>query len=337
MGADPTKGDGAGGAPAYHAAAAPEPPGHGPGEVQFSFAHRLFAVPGVWFGRTADLREAALHIPMGDYTATVGIDTLRSAFDIARGSDDDRMLDLVAEALDHVRRITPGEKLPREVLDGSASWSVDDRHVHAARGRLAVRIARATEMPLDKEAHQERRMAEFGASDAARTAIAQGLDRLIITERLRMSEHDAEEVVAALVHETSYVEALREELSFFEGFPERLGAYRRLFPSDQTFADGLVLMQGLARKPRDEIREQLAGVDRMLEHVPEVLQRWTSAADHVRAARNRLHRISVDWGDMRRRWDRESMMESRLPALLRDTYRFLALRYAKGQAWPRFL
>jgi len=355
----PTGGGGARGVPAgYHAAVADEPQAEPPGdppadaglpsatdalagatgaEVQFSFAHRLFAVPGVWFGRTADLREAALHIPMGDYTATVTLDALRTAFRIARGGTDDRMLDLVAGALDHVKRITPGEKLPREVLDGSASWTVEDRHVDVARARLAVRLARTTEMPLDKQATQEARLAEFGASQEARSAIVQGVDRLIITERIGLSEHEAEEVVAALVHETSYIEALRQDMVFLDSFPERLGGYRRLFPSDQNFADGLVLMQGLARRPRDEVRETLAGVDRMMEHVPEVLQRWSTAAEHVRAARNKLHRFSVDWADLRKRWDRESLMESKLAGLLRETYRFLALRYAKGQAWPRFL
>jgi hypothetical protein len=351
MSADPNSGAGGGGAPAgYHAAVADEPPAEAGApsaaraladatgeEVQFSFAHRLFSVPGVWFGRTADLRDAALHIPMGDYTATVTLDTLRTAFRIARGGPDDRMLDLVAGSLDHVKRITPGEKLPREVLDGSASWTVEDRHAHLARGRLALRLARTTEMPLDKDATREARLAEFGASEDARAAILHGVDRLIITERVRLSEHEAEEVVAALVHETSYIEALREDMAFLDGFPERLGGYRRLFPNDQSFADGLIMMQALARKPRDEVRETLAGVDRMMEHVPEVLQRWTAAAEHVRAARNRLHRISVDWAELRQRWDRESLMESKLAGLLRETYRFLALRYAKGQAWPRFL
>ena len=63
---------------------------------------------------------------------------LRREFDLGDESNDAKLLDSVAKSLKYVKQIRPNDLIPQEILDGTASWSVEDRHRAVARDRLAA-------------------------------------------------------------------------------------------------------------------------------------------------------------------------------------------------------
>ncbi|MGG2362419.1 hypothetical protein ACE4Z5_26130, partial [Salmonella enterica] len=87
------------------------------------------SIEGARFTRSAASDEPSFVLPLGGIEVTVPVDKLCAEFDIAADSADGQLLHVVAKGLNYVKRIRPGDSIPRELLDGSASWSVDDRHL----------------------------------------------------------------------------------------------------------------------------------------------------------------------------------------------------------------
>ena len=50
------------------------------------------------------------------------------------------LLDVVEKGLRFVHEIRPGDSIPSELLDGTASWRVEERHRRRARGRLMAQL-----------------------------------------------------------------------------------------------------------------------------------------------------------------------------------------------------
>jgi hypothetical protein len=307
-------------------------------DVHFEFHHRLFNVPGIWFGRTADLKDAGLYIPMGDFTACLTLDSVRESFRIEPGSHDDIQLDQVREALDYVKRITPGERIPREVVDGTASWSVEDPHRAIARAKLAIRLSRAYGLPCERPARLDD-MVAFGTDGRAAAAITAALDRHMEThlggEIDGAARTEVRNVAEAIVHESAYIEALREKMMFLPRIYERIGGSRQRFQSDVSLSEEIVMMHSLCRRPKEAQAELMATVDRILEDPVACLRAWPAASEQVRNGRNAMHRLAVDWSDLEPKWRSPPINETALANLLRETYRFLAMRYSRDDVWPR--
>ncbi len=51
------------------------------------------------------------------------------------------MLEQVAQGLKFVRDIRPGDTIPRELLDGTASWSIDESHKVLAKNKVMAAVA----------------------------------------------------------------------------------------------------------------------------------------------------------------------------------------------------
>jgi len=108
------------------------------GNTHFVFRHSVFSVDGSYFSARKGGQDPCLNVPMGEVMATVAIPALRKEFDIADDSADGKLLDVVVQALKYLRIIRVNDAIPSELLDGSASWSVEDRHRATARCRLAM-------------------------------------------------------------------------------------------------------------------------------------------------------------------------------------------------------
>jgi hypothetical protein len=116
--------------------------GHAAKDVRsthFVFEHKVFQVPSVFFALTQD-RKPAMHIDYGDLRAAIELRSVRSGFGIPAYSPDDVMLGTVEGSLRFVHRIRPNDSIPREVLDGTASWAIDDSHHQTAHSRLTLQL-----------------------------------------------------------------------------------------------------------------------------------------------------------------------------------------------------
>ncbi|MFM7347569.1 MAG: hypothetical protein ACKO1J_19625 [Tagaea sp.] len=103
----------------------------------FVFGHKVFAAPNAHFKLDEQTGEPVFSVDLGDLKAMLGFETLRRSFAIAPASPDDRLLEAVARGLRFVRRIRPGDAIPAELLDGSASWKAEAHHAARAKARLA--------------------------------------------------------------------------------------------------------------------------------------------------------------------------------------------------------
>lgn len=103
----------------------------------FVFTHRVFAAPNAHFKLDEQTGEPVLSVNLGELKAALSLDTLCRSFSIRPESSDGRMLEAIARALRFVRRIRPGDTIPVELLDGSASWKVEAWHLARANARLA--------------------------------------------------------------------------------------------------------------------------------------------------------------------------------------------------------
>jgi len=96
--------------------------------THFIFEHKIFSVPGARFALTGPDRIPALRVDVGEHEASIPLDSLCQEFKIDPNSQDGELLEQVRDGLRYVRDIRPGDTIPRELLDGSASWSVDEEH-----------------------------------------------------------------------------------------------------------------------------------------------------------------------------------------------------------------
>src|SRR5690348_143181 len=108
--------------------------------TSFDFEHKVFKLDGGCFRMSAS-GEPLFHVRLGELTAALTLPSLCTAFGISAHCHDGQMLEVVASGLRYVREIRPGDSIPRELLDGSASWSVDERHRVRAHTRVLVHLA----------------------------------------------------------------------------------------------------------------------------------------------------------------------------------------------------
>jgi hypothetical protein len=85
--------------------------------------HPLFTSLANPLFRHAESDNAPVMVVMlGDREAAIPLRSLQHEFGITDDSDDGRMLELIAQSLDFVACLRPGDALPAEVLSGAASW-----------------------------------------------------------------------------------------------------------------------------------------------------------------------------------------------------------------------
>ena len=65
---------------------------------------------------------------------------LRTEFDLSPETGDGKLLGIVEKALRYVREIKPNDSIPHELLDGTASWTVEEKHRTIARNRLTIQL-----------------------------------------------------------------------------------------------------------------------------------------------------------------------------------------------------
>ncbi|MEO8716508.1 MAG: hypothetical protein ABI369_16000 [Acetobacteraceae bacterium] len=103
--------------------------------------HPMFAAFGTPLFRLAETDNTpVLVVSLGDRDAALPLRPLQREFGIEDDSADGKMLRLIAEALDFVTALRPGDPFPSEVLSGEASWTPDPAHVGVANTRLQLHL-----------------------------------------------------------------------------------------------------------------------------------------------------------------------------------------------------
>lgn len=305
------------------------------GNTHFVFRHKIFNVDGSYFSSRAGGRDSCLNLPLGELTAALAIPTLRREFGIAADSEDGRRLDIVERALRHLRVIRVNEAIPNELLDGSASWSVEDRHRAAAQRRLALNL-------VDWAAGRKRRAGDLHAvardfeSSAAKRKVRAAIGK--VARRLCDSGDALAEVerrIAFLAHELSYIEGLRERFRTIRDVMSRVHEASIVQGQGRAVRDDIERVRVLLSYAFAKIDSEFDLVDRQQEDILSVLSDVTGHVELVRGVRDAIHYELMAWDEIVAGWQAYGRGDPAAGAqqAVERTYHFLAQRYAITQVW----
>ncbi len=302
----------------------------------FSFQNKLFSLEGGYFSMTRDSKEPVFHVMLGDLRAALPLPTLREEFKIAIDSPDGELLELVEKSLRFVKEICPNDSIPRELLDGSASWSVDDRHRLIAQSRLAIQVSTwlSGEETVISDIEQLQQLADDPATkQRVQNAIGE------IAEKLGLGREGKQQVMDKIdqfARELSYIEALRERYGSVKQVVVILNRLMKTYRADKSVVEDIVRILQLLRTPIGDFDATFDLIDAQTGQILTVLQRFNSQIDFVREMRNDLHQRLMKWDDLLAKW--EGMSTARSPeveALIKESYRFVAYHFPQTQSWKR--
>ena len=305
-----------------------------PRSTHFRFEHKVFSVDGARFARTPDTREAALYVKLGDLQVALPIRTLKDEFGIKPESGDAELLGVVERSLRYVKEIRPNDSIPREILDGTASWSVEERHRAIAKGRLSLQIASwltGDESVVVDAAQLEQLVEDPGTKQKIDQAFGE------IAEKLELGRDRKNEVVDridALARELSYIEALRERYGLAQEIIRKLGEFVRTYKSDRHMTQEISRVRTLLMRPQAEFDSLFAQCDAMTGEIVSVLKKFDAQVEFVRDMRDDLHTKLMAWDEVITIWSGlEVVKGENQENAIKAMYRFVARNYPQRQDW----
>ncbi|GGF39331.1 hypothetical protein GCM10011611_52160 [Aliidongia dinghuensis] len=300
--------------------------------THFRFEHSVFRTPDPRFIIASD-GEPSLVVELADLAAVIPIKSLRQEFELDKGPDG-AMLDKVAAGLKFVKTIRPGDSIPREILDGTASWAVDDRHLEIAKGRITLQISSwltgAETVIVDQEA-----LMQLAEDPAVKQRVNNAFSDIAL--KLDLPPDRKEEVVDRidqLARELSYIEALRERFGTIKAIGETVAAFQKIYRRDRTVIEDLSRITNLMRRPFTELQSIFDQVDGMSGEIISLLRNITRQIEFIRESRDELHQRMMLWDDIIVKF--QTVQVDRTPeneALMKELYRFLARNFIVEKPW----
>lgn len=304
----------------------------GDASTHFAFTHKIFTIQGCRFALNGSDKMPCFYIPMGEQTAAIELAKLQQEFNIDAKSIDAALLLKAQKGLNYVREIRPGDSIPREILDGSASWSVEQHHKDMALARIQMELIfwisgfredfpsliQMTRMQNEPEGRGQ-------LKDAHKKIAAQlGLNDPKVS-RKRVDE---------IARETTYIEALRERSQKLGEVLQKIGAFYTAFKKDTTFAAEVTRMQDLSRRGAKLIAERFGRVDNALKEILKAVSEPQVTIDLVRLMRDEVHLELKKWDEFFPKWAELKVERNEdSEKLFRQFYRFLAENYMETQSW----
>jgi hypothetical protein len=319
------------------ASPAPPPPAPSPqtgGEVadpttHFMFKHRIFGIDSCRFALNGSDKLPCFYVPMGEQIVAIELRKLEKEFRLEK--EDIAILKTVEKGLKYVKDIRPNDTIPREILDGSASWSVEDKHKDLAKARLNQEMIfwidgfrgdfpSLTEMQRHHK-DQEGRL-KIRDAHVKLTQLLGLKDPRITAERFEL-----------LIRETPYVEALRERAAKLGEIAQKLVGLSAANKKETAFIAEVMRMQDLQRRAMKMIAEMFEAVDGALKEVPKALGDTKACVAFVREARDNINAELKKWEEHFDAWDAVKGRDEETEKYFRKFYQFLAENYMEQAAW----
>jgi hypothetical protein len=300
--------------------------------THFSFEHAVFRAPNPRF-LIANNGEPSLVVELAELDALVPIKSLRMEFELDK-TPDGPMLDNVVAGLRFVKTIRPGDSIPREILDGTASWSVEDRHIEIAKGRITMQISSwltgSETVIVDQQA-----LMQLAEDPAIKQRVTAAFSDIAV--KIGLPPDRKQEVidrVDELARELSYIEALRERFGIIKGIAETIAAFQKIYRRDRTVIEDLSRISNLMRRPLTELQSIFDQVDGMSGEILSLLRNMVRQIEFIRESRDELHQRMMLWDETIVQWatipvDRSPENE----VLMKEFYRFLARNYIVEKPW----
>lgn len=299
----------------------------------FAFEAKVFSVPGCYFALAQDGRPA-LFVRLGELRAAISFPSLRTEFSIPDDSTDARLLELVEKALAYVKQIRPGDSIPSELLDGSASWSVEERHLLIARGRLAGQLA-AWLSGSELKRLEPAQLLELAQDPETKKRVSSAFDEL--AEKLGIGRERRQEVVDKIDgfgRELAYIEALRDRYGEVQSIARKCRELGGYYKRDRAVVENLVRIRALMQTPLAEFEAVFEQIEAQTCEVMTVLRKYGEQVEFVRRMRDDLRRRLLKWDELIELWRVPHHDEpDRVDRMVRAAYSFLARNYAQANRW----
>jgi hypothetical protein len=317
---------------AVTAEAPPAPPGDR--NTNFVFEHKVFQLPSVYFASAADTGQALFHIGLGMINGAMTIDALRAEFSIKADSPDSKLLGIIERSLKFVKKIRPGDSIPLEILDGTASWSVEDHHHEIAKSRLTYQLATwmSGNESVIADAYQLRKLVE---DPEVKKRVVDGFES--VAEKLGLGKDKKQEVVDridTLARELAYIEALRERFGAVKLIHDKLVGCAKLYNKDRQTVDEISRMQMLIRTPLSEFEKIFKSIYVETGKILTLLENLEARIEFIRSMRDELHTTLMKWDEVIALWkDLQMVRGDSHYVAFKKTYQFLAQKYRPGSDW----
>lgn len=300
--------------------------------TRFDFRNRVFSIPGVYiFGEGVD-RKPMLSVELGDLRAALEMDSLRREFGIEPESHDYELLQLAESALSHVKYIVPGDQIPTEILDGSASWPIEERHYETATNRLSIRLA-AWAAQRDFRALEPLEIQELLKTPDVQKHVQQGFRK--VAEELGLKSRDeVVQMVEQIGREMAYVEALRSYYDWILRIPGHIRTMQALLKEDRQSLENAIRVNQLAAGPIKRYRDMFQNADAQFQDMASVLRNVPKIIDFIRNVRDDLHRDTLIWAEIEPVWKKMEFEDRRsMRSGLAKLYPFIAQNFMRYGGW----
>ena len=256
--------------------------------THFLFEHKIFGVKGAHFALAHD-GTPLLHINLGDMKASLTLDTVRNEFGIKPDTHDCDLLTKVALGLRFVKEIRPRDSIPREILDGTASWTVEPRHLQIAKGRLMIQLS--TWLTGREEVIADAEQLEQLVDDpTTKEKVNSAFDAL--AEQLGLGKARRQEVVDKIedmARELSYIEGLRDYFGRIRQMELHLATCAQIFRREKTVMQDLGRVRSLVKPPISQFSMMFDQVDAQTGEILGALKNIQGQIDYIRKMRDDLH------------------------------------------------
>lgn len=300
--------------------------------THFDFQAKVFQAPGACFVLKGKDKAPMFAVEMGAGLGYISLKDLRATFHIVEGSPDDKLIEQAAAGLRHVPDIRPGDEIPNEILNGTASWTVARKHKQIARDRIQVQLLSwMGGKPITYTSQEE--LKEIVGKDENKKALKDVFARAAATLGYGAGETDKVlDLIETLAREICYVEALRERSGELRKIQANVEALTRIYTDIRGSADvsrvKLLMVRGL-----NEADNILNNVDAETADIMNALMSLDYVIKTVRHARDTLHFLLMEWDPVISRWENLALVRCQdVDRALLTTYQFLASRFDTGKS-----
>jgi hypothetical protein len=303
--------------------------------THFTFEHKVFQVPSVFFSLTED-RKPAMHIDYGDLRAAIELRAVRSGFSIPKHSSDDHMLGVVEGSLRFVRKIRPNDSIPREVLDGTASWAIDESHHLTAHSRLTLQLAAwmtgKTAGRLGRD-----QIKALASNPEVISRVQAGVSEIV--QKVGLQQHEKHVIVdriEAFARELSYVEAIRERFEAARAISAKVAKLLAIYKADRFVGDNLARVAALMTAPLAAFDAMFVKADAMIADIIGICQNYDERVVARRVMSDDLFELYLMWEPILTRWQETQVVKCKpTEESIRLLFQFLARHYPQASTWKR--
>jgi hypothetical protein len=296
------------------------------------FEHKVFQLKGARFAMTEDGTQPAFHVDLGALVAALVINTVRSEFGINEESPDGILLSIVEKSLRFVKEIRPGDSIPRELLDGTASWSVEERHRTRARAHLWARAIGSQETKGADDQTLRRFNADPKIEERLKERAAFVADQL-------GDNLDADAVLGRIddvARELAYIEALQERCGEVLAIVPKLTQISRAYRGDRGVLDELSRIRTLLLRPIEMYDGIFARLGQRQEEVSDVVRKYQDQIEFIREQRDDVHQSMMMWDPILAAWKNlEPSRCTETESKIAELYRFIARHFLARQEWSK--